>query len=269
MMEKAKADTQYAMEVWSDILPLFFESRLEYVYTKGSAVKPWDSHIDYVPTISDVDIHVGFTDDDSIFGKSRDDFDTALKISKQCESEFIERRPDHLHVPRMQVMETRFLMKDERYTPPRLQDIQVLYGEPQLQELPNSDVIRTGDLERVFEDMEFIDDMPRRIFDRTGLDFWAFMRLMCWRVSPSPVRILTQNNPDPIDVWSWNRTRIHRKLLEEGYDKIAEHYFGFYDSGWRLYLSEFKDLDEFRETAKHGYYVLRECFDEAQRIHSQ
>ncbi|MHA2160720.1 MAG: hypothetical protein ACXABE_17630, partial [Candidatus Thorarchaeota archaeon] len=199
----------------------------------------------------------------------REEFETALKLSKRCEEEFIQRRPDHFHVPRMQIIETRFLRKNLKYTPPRLQDIQLLYGEPQLLELPSSGDIRTGDLEKIIEEKEFLDDMPRTIFDRTGLDFWSVIRRMCWRVSPTPVRILTQSNPDPIDVWSWNRTKIHRRLLDKGYDKIAEHYFGFYDSGWRLYLSEFKDLNEFRETTMHGYYVLQECFTEAQRIRSQ
>lgn len=269
IMARAREDTQCAMEVWADILPHFFESRLEYIYAKGSAMKPWDSFIDYVPTLSDVDIHVGFTDDNLIFGNSRNDFDTAIKLSQECEEEFIRRRPDHLHIPRMQVIETRFLMKNEKYTPPRPQDIHLLYGEPRLQELPTPDSIRAGDLERIFEDEEYLDDMPRRMFDRTGLDFWAVIRVMTWRISPSPVRILTQSHRDPFDVWSWNRTAIHRELLKKGYDKIAEHYQGFYETGWLLYLSGFQGLREFRETAKHGYYLLHECFMAAQRLHAQ
>lgn len=269
LLEKAKEDTQCAMEVWADILPKFFGSRLEYVYAKGSALKSWDSHIDYVPTISDVDIHIGLKDDEPLFGNTTNDFDKAVDISRQCEDEFLRRRPEHLHVPRMQVIETRFLIGNEKYTPPRPQDIQNLYGEPLLLELPTPDVIRAGDLERILSKTEFLDDLPRRILDRTGLDWWAIIREMCWRVSPSPVRILTQSQPDPIDVWSWNRTKIHRVLKEEGYDRLAEYYYGFYDAGWRLYLSEFKDLKEFRETAKNGYYVLQESLSEAKRLRAQ
>jgi len=168
----------------------------------------------------------------------------------------------------MQIIETRFLIQNEKYTPPRPQDIHVLYGDPHLQELPSPDVIRAGDLKRIFEDEEFINDMPRRTFDRTGLDFWAVIRLMTWRVSPSPIRILTQNHPDQIDVWSWNRTTIRRELLNEGYDKLAEYYFGFYESGWKLYLSEFQGLSEYRETVRNGFYVLYECLAEAKRLHA-
>ena len=269
LMEKARDDTRVAMEVWAEILPQFFGSRLEYVYVKGSALKPWDSHIDYVPTISDVDIHLGLKDDQPLFGNTPNDFDTAVSLSRQCEEEFLRRRPDHLHVPRMQVIETRFLLQSEKYTPPRPEDIKILYGEPHLQELPSPDIIRAGDLERIFDEKEFVDDLPRRILDRTGLDWWAIIRTMCWRVSPSPVRILTQSHPDPIEVWSWNRTTIHRELLKEGYDTIASCYHGFYQSGWNLFLSEFKGLSEFRIVANNGYYVLHECLKEALEIRSK
>ena len=269
LMEKAREDTRVAMEVWAEILPQFFGSRLEYVYAKGSALKPWDSHIDYVPTISDVDLHIGLKDDEPLFGNTSDDFDIAVNLSRQCEEEFLRRRPEHLHVPRMQVIETRFLLQSEKYTPPRPQDIQLLYGEPHLRELPSPDTIRAGDLERIFEEKEFVDDLPRRILDRTGLDWWAIIRTMCWRVSPSPVRILTQRHPNPIEVWSWNRTAIHRELLTQGYDTIASWYHGFYDSGWRLFLSEFKELSEFRSVANNGYYVLIECMKEANNIRSK
>ncbi len=266
MMEKAKEDTQCAIEVWSEILPEILGPRLESMYAKGSATKPWESHIDYVPTISDVDIHITLKDNKPLFGTYSEDFDRALEISEQCEEEFVRRRPDYFHVPRMQVIETRLLRKIDKYTPPRPKDILVLFGKPVLQKPPNRDVIREGDLERIVEDREFIFDLPRRIFDRTGLDWWAIIRIMTWRVSPSPFRILTQYHFDPIDVWSWNRTKVHSALLEEGYEKLAEYYHGFYDAGWRLYQSQFKGLKEFREIAKHGYYVLYESFIQAQRF---
>jgi len=266
LMQKARADTECAMRVWADILPQFIGTRLDCVYTKGSANKTWDSYIDYVPIISDVDIHVGIFHDEALFSGSSHDFDGALDLSARCEAEFLRRRPDHFHIPRMQVIETRFLKQNDNYTPPRPQDVRILYGNPTYQEPPTPEIIRAGDLERLFEEEEFVKDLPRRIMDRTGLDFWAVIRAMVWRVAPSPVRILTQNHDDPIDVWSWNRTAIHRELLESGYDTIAKYYHGFYKTGWKLYLSNFQGLDEFRETVKNGYYVLYECLREARRF---
>ncbi|MFW9893051.1 MAG: hypothetical protein ACFFFO_12650, partial [Candidatus Thorarchaeota archaeon] len=246
--------------------PEFLGPRLEYVYAKGSALKKWDSHIDYVPIISDVDIHIGIHDDMPLFVGSSDDFDVALDLSAKCEGEFIERRPDNLHIPRMQVIETRFLKQSDKYTPPRLKDIRILYGKPVLAEPPPPEMIRTGDLARILEDEEYIVDLPRRILDRTGLDFWAVIRQMCWRVAPSPVRILTQTHNDPIELWSWNRTKIHRELVESGFETLAENYYGFYNSGWKLYLSNFQGLEEYRETVKNGYYVLHECFKIASKL---
>ncbi len=261
MMAKAKEDTQCAVEVWRDILPEVLGSKLESMYAKGSASKSWDSYIDYVPTISDVDLHITIKNNKPLFGNYSDDFDKAIEISYKCEEEFIRRRPDHLHIPRMQVIETRFLEQHERYTPPRLQDIIVLHGEPTIpKRIPKADTIRANDLENLIDLKEYLHDMPRSMIDRTGLDWWPTIRNMTWRVSPSPVRIITQTHPDPIDVWSWNRTKIHDALLERGYEKIARHYHGFYDSGWRLFLSGFSDLKAFRETAVHGYYVLYDSY---------
>ncbi|MGY5857987.1 MAG: hypothetical protein RTU63_01360 [Candidatus Thorarchaeota archaeon] len=261
MMKQAREDTECALKVWTDILPEILGSRLESMTTKGSATKPWDSHIDYVPVLSDVDIHITMKKDKPLFGSYSEDFEKAVEISKQCEEEFIRRKPDYFHIPRMQVIETHHLKQHVRYTPPRLQDIEVLYGEPKIpKRKPKPDTIREGDLENIIELKEYLQDMPRRIFDRTGLDWWAIIRVMCWRVSPSPVRIITQTHPDPLDVWSWNRTKIHGALLERGYEKLAKHYHAFYDAGWRLFLSGFSDLKAFRETAVNGYYVLYDCY---------
>jgi len=259
MMEKAREDIQCAIQVWTETLTETVGSRLESLYAKGSATKPWDSHIDYVPTISDVDIHITLKDDKPLFGPYSDDFDRAVEISQRSEQEFLRRRPDYFHIPRMQVIETHFLKASGKYTPPRQEDILVLYGKPVLQKPPKPHTIREGDIERIVEEKEYIFEMPRRIFDRTELDWWAVIRVMTWKVSPSPFRILTQHHSDPIDVWSWNRTKIHAALKEFDYDKLARHYHGFYDAGWRLFLSSFKDLKAFRECAVNGYYVLWEC----------
>jgi len=35
------------------------------IYCKGSVLKDWDSPLDYVPELSDVDIHILFHDDSS------------------------------------------------------------------------------------------------------------------------------------------------------------------------------------------------------------
>ena len=267
MMGKARDDIHCATEVWVEVLQEFLGLRLESIYSKGSASKPWDSHIDYVPIISDVDIHITLNDNKPLFGNYSEDFNKAVEVSQRCEEEFIKRRPDHFHIPRMQVIDTHALKEGGKYTPPRPQDIKVLFGEPALpKRLPSPETIRKGDMERIIEEREYIFESARRIFDRTGLDFWAVIRVMTWKVSPSPVRLLTQNHPNPLDVWSWNRTKIHSALKHEWFEKLARQYHGFYDTGWRLFLSGFKDLEAFRETAVNGYYVLWETLWIAEKM---
>ena len=267
MMGKAREDIQCAMEVWVDILPEILGPRLESIYAKGSANKPWDSHIDYVPILSDVDIHITLKDSKPLFGKYNDDFEKAVGISQRCEEEFIRRKPDHFHIPRMQVIETNVLKESGKYTPPRRKDILILYGEATLpKRLPSPETIRKGDMDRIIEEREYIFDSARRCFDRTGLDWWAVIRVMTWKVSPSPVRLLTQDHPDPIDVWSWNRTKILSALKHEWFEKLAKYYRGFYDAGWKLFLSGFNDLAAFRETAVNGYYVLWETLWIAEKM---
>jgi hypothetical protein len=261
MMEKAREDTRCAMEVWSEVLPEILGPRLESMYAKGSANKPWDSHIDYVPILSDVDIHITLKNDKPLFGSYSGDFDKAIEMSRRCEEEFLKRKPDHIHIPRMQVIETSSLKKMVRYTPPRLQDILVLYGEPRIpKRMPSAEKIREDDIENIIGLKEYLHDFPRHMIDRSGFDWWSIIRNMTWRVSPTPVRILTQTNSNPLDVWSWNRTKIHQALLEREYEKLARHFHGFYETGWQLFLSGFSDLNAFRETAVHGYYVLYESY---------
>ena len=57
-----KEEIESSLTIWGDLLERFFGDNLAYVYAKGSAIKKWDSSIDYVPVISDIDIHYGVHD---------------------------------------------------------------------------------------------------------------------------------------------------------------------------------------------------------------
>ena len=48
------------VEVLLDLVP---NEAVHGIYMKGSGLKEWDTPIDYVPEISDVDIHIQFYDD--------------------------------------------------------------------------------------------------------------------------------------------------------------------------------------------------------------
>ena len=59
----ARHDVRMCIQAWSETVQKFFSDRLDYMYAQGSAVKRWDSPIDYVPILSDVDLHIHLTDD--------------------------------------------------------------------------------------------------------------------------------------------------------------------------------------------------------------
>ena len=261
LQKQARLDIDVALETWTSVLRETFGDRIRYAYAKGSSVKSWDSSIDYVPEISDVDIHFRFMEfEDMIF--TEDPFTQAMDISLAYEQKFMENRPNALHLPRSQINLLDLLMENVEYVPPRLDDVLILIGNPKQIPLPSISVIRSLDLTNLQELELFLKNLPMSVIDRAGLDFWTVIRRMTWRVSPSPVRLLTQKHPSPIEVWSWNRTTIVNELNKQGFSKISDAYTGFYESGWKLFLSDFKDNQAFREIVSYGNDVLRLCLAE-------
>ncbi len=260
-MKKTKEDVLCAIDVWSSLLEETFGSRLEYAYAKGSAVKIWNSPVDYVPVISDLDMHIMMTDSESLFPENKMGFDLAINVSRKYENRFREVRDEYLHIPRAQVVHINPVLEDPSLILPQVSDVHIMIGSPKDGQLLSPEEIRLIDRKQIQGLSEYLMDLPRQTFDRVGLDFWALLRHMNWRVSPSPTRLLTQNHPDPLTVWHWNRTQIIRNLIDQGYADIAESYRKFYDVGWKLFLSAFTDYDELREIIVHGQSVLQKCLD--------
>ena len=143
--KKARDDVKACLQVWKEILSE--ESRgVEYAYAKGSATKNWDSPIDYVPEISDVDIHIFTTKPEGLFTPPYN-FDDAIHLSEHYETRFREIKQDALHMPRSQIMHIK-RMKEfmEKYCPPRISDVHILFGAPQQEEILDVDTIRNQDL---------------------------------------------------------------------------------------------------------------------------
>lgn len=247
-------------QTWSEVLREKFGNRIECVYAKGSAVKAWDSPIDYVPVLSDADIHVLLKDEEEFLDDEEDVFAQAMAMSHAYERRFFEMNPEPLHFPRSQIVHTNRFKLSHRYTPPKSGEVQELVGSLKQEALPSDEQIRKWDYENLIELEDFLRAVPMSAVDRAGFDFWTLIRRMVFRVSPSPFRLLTQDSDDPYEVWSWNRSRISRELEGE-YPNIEAHYRGFYEAGWHLFLSDFSSRDAFREVTTHGYYVLKGCYD--------
>jgi hypothetical protein len=261
MMKRAKEDVLCAIEVWKDVLQETFGSRLDYAYTKGSAMKKWDSLVDYVPVISDVDIHIMMTDSNPLFASTAQGFASSIEVSSMFEERFREKKGEFLHIPRSQVVHVNPILDDPTFILPQVADVHVLVGFPTDGRIPGDEDIRTLDCNELLDLYNYLSDLPRQAFDRVGFDFWTLLRRMCWRVSPTPVRLLTQNHPYPLEVWKWNRTRIIEELRSREFESIADSYQKYYETGWKLFLSGFAGFTEIRETVVYGHAVLQGCLD--------
>lgn len=265
-MKEAKSDIEAGLEAWMITLRDFLGDNILYAYAKGSATKKWDSPIDYVPIISDLDIHIMMNENIGLFQLSSQSFDQSMACSEKYENTFNKIRPKHLHIPRSQVMSISTLTEVLEYVPPRRQDVRMLFGDLNNAIYPSDERIKQIDLKQILDLEEFLLRIPHRTLDRTGIDFWSLIREMTFRVSPGPVRLLTQSSDNPLEVWSWNRTRVIDELKDKGYNSIADHYRDFYQHGWNLFLSGFTNSDDYRGTVRGGYFTLRECLEEAKKL---
>jgi hypothetical protein len=266
-LKRARHDVDLCIQTWSGILCEFLGSRVLCAYAKGSAIKKWCSCIDYVPILSDVDIHLMLADGAKLFPDKEAAFEQAMGLSSSYEERFVEANPDHLHIPRTQIVILNEIQKEEDYVPPLPRDVRVMFGESlEMEPLPPG-VVRRIDLERLASDGESLQRLPMSVIDRTGPDFWVTIRQhMNWRVSPSPFRLLSQVFPDPLAVWSWNRTRIHDELGKRGYTEIAASYEAYYEAGWELFESGMKSYSALRKMVVLGYRVIAGCLISAQEL---
>lgn len=263
-INRVRDDISVALTVWKQLLEDLLGERLEYAYAKGSAIKTWDSPIDYVPCVSDLDIHVKLTDDLGMFPIRDGAFSAALALSERYETGFLAARPDNVHVPRTQIMLLNDMAKESWFVAPRLSDVRPVIGEIRGYPLMAPDAIRQIDLERLLALNTLLNELPMKACDRSTIDLWTLVRQMTWNVSPTPVRVLTQYNPDPLDCWSWNRTRVCNELLAIHMNEVADACRAFYVSGWKWFLSGLRSSAALREMIRQGYSVLNQCYSFAE-----
>ncbi|MDQ1280488.1 MAG: hypothetical protein QG670_1751 [Thermoproteota archaeon] len=266
LLEKAKIDVRRSLLVWTEILEEILGNKIAYVYAKGSAIKQWHSPVDYVPGLSDIDIHVMLKEGTNMFSQGNTAFSEAMQTSRRFEELFIRSTGKYIHIPRTQLTLLNDLAKDPLYVPPRSRDVLAMIGYfPEFNE-PSPEAIRNIDYNKILELESFLESLPMSIIDRMGFDLWVVIRRMCWRVSPTPTRLLTQIIDDPQEVWSWNRTKIRKELESQGFSQISKYYEAYYMAGWRLFLSEFRNSDVFRDIVVYGYQIMKESLDATKKI---
>jgi hypothetical protein len=215
------------------------------IYVKGSAYRPWDSLVDYVPELSDVDIHVRVGPD--AFG-DLSSLEVAIDVADCALTRFVDRVDDPAHIPRPQLQSLNELEEMPGYLGSPVGSLRTLFGEAYDGEDRDaySDA-RASDVRRFMFDADFIrDELPSKVIDRPGAGFWKAISRITWRVGPAGPRLLSWSGMHPFDAWSLNRTSVIAALRERGLDMVAEAYGDFYLAGWDGFRSNFQDTDAAR-----------------------
>lgn len=229
------------------------------VYLKGSSVKAWESPLDYVPEISDVDIHVWFRDDDA-WRRHLDTLPQALKIQAGIEACFAQRIARPIHHPRLQLVVLNKIIAELRsfvYSP--RSTVTVLHGEA----YPEADYsgpagIRRNDAVDLVEMAGWLDQMPLHLVDKPGVYAREGLRQLVWRVAPAGPLVLHISGLDTEHVWSLNRTRVTAALRDLGLGALADAYRDFYLAAWDYFLSSFADTNACRAAILAASRVLTE-----------
>ncbi|MFX1508510.1 MAG: hypothetical protein ACFFDC_20710 [Promethearchaeota archaeon] len=256
-LPEIRIDVDHSLEVWKHLLIDEFKEVVEFIYAKGSAIKPWDSPLDYVPILSDLDIHIKLVDGLEISKNIPDSIIRSLEISEKYEHNFNKKYPESFHLPRIQLVTVNHLKKLPEYVPPRLSDVRIIYGEPEITVIPKPSRIREIDFNHIMEIKETLNNLPMNLIDRSGLDYWVLIRKINWQVSPTPTRLLTQIiDTDPLEIWSWNRTKIIAELENHSFEELIHNYKQFYLKGWEAFLAQHQKTQTLREIIYHGFKVL-------------
>ncbi len=257
-MKQAKEDVKGCLDIWTELLVEKFQGEIEYMYAKGSATKPWETFIDYVPILSDVDIHIKLKENVEFLSDESSIY-SAVQLPEIYENQFTDNFPSHLHIPRVQIVNISHLLESEDFVLPREQDVTPLFGIPSFKRHHSTESIRKIDLQGLNELQEFLSTFPPSMLDKTGLELWTMIRRLNWRISPAPVRLLSQLYEDPLLVWGLNRTQIVEELNKRKFDKIAEKYIKFYTIGWIAFEEGFLKPKTLRKLILTGFKVLQLC----------
>ena len=239
------------------LLNRFQAHEIRGIYLAGSAMREWQTIIDYVPEISDVDICIRFRKDEHADRLTRR-FDVALDFQQELERGFTAKTPQPRHMPRPQVSILNNLEKQKGYIPFPLQMVSLLYGEEYTEPGPyDEEAVKRRDRESLLEEEAFLDSYPGEIYDKYDKYNVLSLRALAWRVSPAGPRILDLLGKPVIETWSMNRTAVVRELRAAGQSDLANSYAFFYKESWAYFLSDYHNGTAARNALSAAAEVLR------------
>jgi hypothetical protein len=233
------------------------------VYAKGSGVKPWDSPLDYVPELSDVDVQV-LLQDESQFKT----LDTAIEFQERLERLFKQRVPRHLHYPRPQVIFVKERWSSPTFTPSPESVVKVLYGKPygQAHPLQEPHILQT-DLGKLLQASEFLRTFPEHVLDKPGKYTWIALRNLNGWVGPTAPRVLSLLGADFETAWGQNRTEVCAELQRKGEFELKDCYERFYSDAWEFFIEA--DPYAARRCLMAGYAAVERAVQIAQEFEAR
>lgn len=241
------------------ILEVIPRVALRDVFFKGSAFKAWDDLVDYVPELSDVDIHVWFEDDDG-FDKTFPTLEATLEFSAKAEARFFAACPKPLHVPRVQLIALNWLLTYESFVSNPAGNPHSHFGlqYPNAQTM-DPDVIRATDSQNLIEQAEQISSVirPERMVDKHSKDFRSILCDLGERIGPLPSRVISVLGASFEDAWGGhNRSNLLRMLEAQGQHDLVSSIRGFYWNSWTYFLSQDRDGNAARTAIRHAVKAL-------------
>jgi hypothetical protein len=253
---RIRAEVQAMADACKDsLLTVVPRDSIAALYLKGSSNRRWDTLVDYVPELGDVDIHVQFTEDT---GASRllDPLEAGLHMQAQLERRFRSRIADPLHLPRLQLLVVNDLQRESSYVPSPPRTVTPLLGLSPPGPVAAEDTLHAIAHHQLLEVAEYLADLGRHVSDMPGRHLWAFVRNLTWRVAPTGPRVLEVLGVPYLDAWGSNRTCIVRTLTELGQVDLAREYTAFYCAAWSGFLSGWTDEAAARSAVRSGAAVL-------------
>lgn len=210
------------------------------VYFKGSASKVWHVPCDYVPELSDLDLHVWLHDEASAAVEAQfQDTRFALEFAAAAEAAFRHRVPSPCHVPRPQVLILNEAMR--RRTSWTRSHAVVLRGEAP----PGSEATAREDRETLLAVSGEAAQLGLSVMDKLEAEVWTALRAVNWRVSPLPARLLSAAGAGA-QVWDEPRSVLLADLDRSGFGAVAAHLGRYYDHAWKGFCGGWRDAAPMR-----------------------
>lgn len=236
------ADIEAMVEAITTSLISNYGEAIAGLWLKGSAAKPWDSPIDYVPEISDVDIHYRPLEEQA---SELSDLDAAVRAHADIARHFQKARPRALHTPRPQLVSLPQVEQLGDYIPSPPSTVRTLFGKDPSKVHIDPKAVRAADSRNLIEggDPLVLEKAIVDLVERPGHYLFTGLRNLNWRLSPVAPRALSLLGVDYEVAWSVNRTQAVELLRENGQDELATHYTSYYLAAWKFFLSKWRDGD--------------------------